>query len=139
MRTKRRRKVKKLSWYDEYKEKEARLATKLFELKYDLKRKGYTVKITNEWGTYIITPKIDSKFLRIMKDNEFTIEPHPWGNMAQNILLLQDMRKEQINRPRDKDFNVSLAIKLVDRHWNDRSSIRYTDRWYKGKEIDEDD
>jgi len=140
MRTKlkRRRKVD-MSSYEEYKKKKARLARKLFELKDDLKSKGYTVKITNEWGTYIITPKMDAKFLRVMKDNEFTIDPKPFANTQQNILSLQDMRKEQIKMPVNKDFNIKLAIKLVDSNWDDKSSIRYVDRWYEGKEIDEDD
>ncbi len=138
MKTKRRRKTKQVSSYDEYKAKQRRLSHKLFELKDELNRRGYRVKITNDSGTYIITPKMDARFLRVMKDNDFTIEPKPFGNMAQNILLLQDMRKEAIKMPINKDFNIKLAIKLVDDNWDDKSSIRYVDYWYRGKEIDED-
>jgi len=139
MRTKRRRKVKKLSSYDEYKVRQRRLAHKLFELKDELNRRGYHVQITNGWDTYIITPKMDARFLRVMKDNDFTIQTKPFGNMAQNTLLLQDMREKAIKMPINKDFNIKLAIKLVDDNWDDSTSIRYVDYWYRGKEIDEDD
>ena len=138
MRTKRRKKVKKLSWHDEYEVRKNKLSHKLFELKDELNRRGYRVKITNDWGTYIITPKMDARFLRVMKDNNFTIETKPFGNMAQNTLLLQDMREEAIKMPINKDFNIKLAIKLVDDNWDDKSSIRYVDYWYRGKEIDEE-
>ena len=139
MRTKRRKKVKKSSWSDEYTIRKRRLSKKLFELKDELNRRGYHVQITSDWDTYIITPKMDARFLRVMKDNDFTIETKPFGNMAQNTLLLQDMRKKAIKMPINKDFNIKLAIKLVDDNWDDSSSIRYVDNWYKGKEIDEED
>ncbi len=141
-RSKRRKiKTKKKDSWQLHEESRVRLKNGIIDLKHEMKHKGFDVKITNRWGTYIITPKINVKFIKILKENNFTIEQEPFGNMAQNTILLQDMRKRPYTKmPRNKDFNIKLAIKLCrwhdddgGFHWDDSSSIRYDDN-----EIDEE-
>jgi hypothetical protein len=139
LRSKRRkRKTKKKDSWQLYEEGRTRLINGLIDLKDEMKHSGFDVKITNTWGTYIITPKINVKFIQILRENHFTIEQEPFANSAQNTLLLQDMRKRPYTKmPRNKDFNIKLAIKLSNWSdefgWRESSEIRYDD-----SEIDEE-
>ncbi len=114
---------------EQHRQKKTHLENKLFYLKDELNDKNYDVKVTNDWGTFVITPKIDIRFLRILKDNNFTIDTNPIGNEYQHVINLQDMRKRPYTkRPRNKDFNIKLAIKLLEgNEFNNPHGISYDD------------
>lgn len=139
-RSKRRKiKIKKKDSLQLYEESRVRLKNGIIDLKDEMKHSGFDVKITNSWGTYIITPKINVKFIQILREHHFTIDQSHLSS-AQNTILLQDMRKRPYTKmPRNKDFNIKLAIKLSNWSedygfsWNDSSTIRYDDN-----EIDEE-
>jgi len=113
--TRKTRKYKKHGIMQVLDERERIINVNLSALRISLRDAGYPVKTIKSMYTWILTPKIDVKFLRILQKENWTIElDFVENSLCNNILYLMDMRKRPYTkRPRNKDFYISLQIKYA--------------------------
>lgn len=123
-----RKRSRQISKMDEFDTKKTLEKGKLSELKAELIHAGFKVQVIDDLDYEVITPKINVKFLQIMKDIHWTIQTKPWGNVANNTLNIIDIRKKPyLKKPINKDFRIRLAIKYH-QDWDNPDKIRYTER-----------